>query len=180
MLGKNARNLSGMRFGRLLALTPNGRDSARNILWLARCDCGSETTARATVLLSGHTRSCGCLQADVTAKRNSDSATHGQAGKTGAWRSWSAMRTRCLNPNSDAFDRYGGAGITICERWHSFANFFADMGARPHGLTLERKDNAKGYDPDNCRWATRAEQNRNKRNPGPRRHHGDHRAREIA
>lgn len=78
--------------------------------------------------------------------------------------SWSAMRTRCNNPRAKDYPRYGGRGIAICTRWDSFTNFYADMGDRPVGYTLERKNNSRGYTPSNCVWATPKAQALNKRN----------------
>jgi hypothetical protein len=72
------------------------------------------------------------------------------------------MRLRCLNPNSNNYSRYGGAGITICDRWNSFENFLEDMGERPAGTTIDRKNNKLGYEPGNCRWVTKKEQARNR------------------
>lgn len=93
---------------------------------------------------------------------------HGHArGKcTPTYESWSAMKSRCNNPNHDSWKNYGGRGITVCDRWlHSFENFLADMGERPEGKTLDRFPNRDGnYEPSNCRWATVAEQNANRRN----------------
>jgi hypothetical protein len=80
-----------------------------------------------------------------------------------AYDSWSHMIQRCTNPKSQDWPNYGGRGITICDRWFVFSNFAADMGERPYGTTLDRKDNEKGYSPDNCKWSTRVEQERNKR-----------------
>ena len=78
--------------------------------------------------------------------------------------SWRSMVKRCTYPKATGFKNWGGRGITVCERWlHSFEAFYADMGPRPEGTTLDRRDNDLGYSPDNCRWATRSEQNANQR-----------------
>jgi len=84
--------------------------------------------------------------------------------KTRIYRCWGSMRERCNNPKHPAYDRYGGRGITVCERWNDFVSFLADMGAPPKGWSIERVDNAKGYSVENCVWATRIQQARNKRN----------------
>ena len=94
--------------------------------------------------------------------------THGHAsrkrGVSREWNSWASMKKRCLDPNHEAFSRYAGRGITVCERWlNSFENFLADMGPRPIGKTLERIDNERGYHPDNCEWATPSKQMSNTR-----------------
>lgn len=92
--------------------------------------------------------------------------THGAAKggrRTPEYNAWSAMRRRCLSPSCKAYPNYGGRGIQICHRWSSFANFLADMGKRPPGMTLERRNNNGNYTPRNCIWASYAAQGRNRR-----------------
>lgn len=95
-------------------------------------------------------------------EKNNPSYKHGMTD-TPTYRSWAAMLTRCTNDKLPQYKDYGGRGVTVCERWFDFCHFYADMGVRPDGKSLDRIDNDKGYSPDNCRWATRTEQNKNSR-----------------
>lgn len=96
------------------------------------------------------------------AARNRARATHAMS-RTSTYAVWRSMLARCTNPNAKDYPRYGASGVTVCERWRSFENFLADMGARPDGMTLDRENGAHGYAPGNCRWATPTQQARNRR-----------------
>lgn len=148
-------DLSGQRFGQLVAvrMLPERRNTFA--AWVCRCDCGSETVVTSGQLRYGKTRSCGCL-------KGKGNIAHGMSSSR-EHNIWRKMKERCENPNCKSYGRYGGRGITVCERWQSFANFYADMGPSD-GLTLERIDNNRGYEPGNCCWASNADQAANKRN----------------
>jgi hypothetical protein len=96
------------------------------------------------------------------AERNRNNAIHGMTDSK-TWKSWKAMRDRCLKPNDKDFHNYGGRGITLCESWHEFINFYSDMGERPAGTSIGRIDNNGNYCKENCRWETHMEQSLNKR-----------------
>lgn len=129
--------------------------------WKCKCRCGTERPVLTSALNSGRSQSCGCADGKQRRTVRPDFAKHGMSG-TPTWISWVGMIQRCTDPNLPSYKDYGAKGVTVCERWLDFANFYADMGERPPGLTLERRDRAKGYDPDNCEWATRTTQAENR------------------
>ena len=158
---KNAKDLTGQKFGRLTAThIAEKAGKSRGLNWAVSCDCGAQKTVRACALLSGATQSCGCHRREVAKKAGDRSRTHGQS-KDSIYNIWDSMHQRCTNPNRKDFVKYGARGISVCERWKEFHNFFADMGDKPAGMSLDRVDNSKGYSPENCRWATAKQQNRN-------------------
>ncbi|TGT76145.1 MULTISPECIES: hypothetical protein [unclassified Mesorhizobium] len=167
-MSKKAENMIGCRSGRLVVVGEAER-APREARWLCRCDCGKEIAVRASKIKSGHTRSCGCLKSEETSKRFLKHG-HSAGGRISpTYQTWENMLHRCLYHTE-----YAGRGITVCERWKSFANFLADMGERPKGLTIERKNNEGNYEPGNCKWATYSEQNSNQRTRRPRtRRHGN-------
>lgn len=157
---KKVIDLTGQRFGRLTVFKFYEINNDRCATWECSCDCGAKVIVNGTHLRNGNTRSCGCLQSDISASRL---LVHGMKG-TREYNSWRSMMKRCNNPNDKAYNHYGGRGISVCERWRKFENFYADMGGRPDGYSLDRINNNGNYEPSNCQWSTQKEQANNRRN----------------
>lgn len=154
----NKANLIANTFGRLTVIAEDGRDGGGNVMWLCQCVCGKFTRVKTGTLRYRKIVSCGCLKALNGLK-------HGKS-KTPEHLTWLGMKDRCYNPNNKKYYLYGGRGIVVCDRWRdSFENFLADMGQRPSTKhSIDRYPNKDGnYEPSNCRWATVAEQNRNRK-----------------
>ncbi len=148
----------GKRFSRLL-ITKVFRDGK---YWrcLCLCDCGAEKMQRLSHVMSGLSRSCGCLCRERTSEAT---RTHGLS-HTSEFKIWAGMIKRCENPNDTTFKHYGGRGIRVCDRWrHSFVNFYEDMGKRPPKFSIDRIDVNGNYEPGNCRWASQLQQAHNTR-----------------
>lgn len=156
-------DITSQRYGKLVATTRAQNDKYGRAMWLCHCDCGKQAVVQGKKLVSGHTKSCGCLISDILVARNT---THGMR-HCPTYNSWAAMLARCHRPTSAKFRDYGAKGVTVCERWRSsFENFFADMGARPPKHSIDRINVYGNYEPANCRWADAITQANNRRAVG--------------
>lgn len=160
------KDITGQKIGRLTVIEfagflSNGKH--REQAWRCACaSCGGSTVARASNLLGGRTKSCGC-----------STRSHGRAG-TPEYVAWQSMRRRCATPSTTSFEHYGGRNIRVCARWRKFENFYADMGKRPSPQhSLDRINNNGPYSPKNCRWADRKTQARNRRDNRLLTHRGE-------
>lgn len=165
-------DLTNQRFGRLVAIEIVGFNKRNRPIWRCKCDCGNYYEVIADSLRSGNTTSCGCYHKELVSKlgkrtiQYNTKRTHGKS-RTRLHHIWKHMRQRCINPNDKDYGDYGERGITLCDEWfndfESFYNWAMENGYEEN-LTIDRINVDEGYSPDNCRWVTWKEQQRNKRN----------------
>lgn len=165
---KAIKDLTGQRFGKLVAIEPIGQDKYKNVIWRCKCDCGRTHDVVSRALVNGHTKSCGC--AGRGKFRNKFSEKHG-GSKERLYRVWGCMLNRCYDPNRSEYQNYGGRGIGVCDEWrNSYAAFRSwaygngyDESKSGKECSLDRIDTDSDYMPSNCRWVSMAEQAWNKR-----------------
>jgi hypothetical protein len=161
---KKVVDITGKNFNNLLVIKQAYIEN-RHVYWLCKCDCGKECIVQGNRIKSGHTKSCGCRKQNIF-DNGGPNKTHGSS-KSRLYRIWAGMIRRCCNPNSEKFKKdYQDRGITICPEWRDFSVFskWAINNGYRNDLTIDRKDNDKGYYSENCRWATAKQQGNNKQN----------------
>lgn len=170
MPAHNFKDLTGETFGKWVVLERSQNDQKQHAMWLCRCECGNTSIVRSADLTHGKSTNCGCVRRDIVGARF---RTHGKTRKCRAYGIWKAIKQRCLYKRHVSRKSYSARGITICDEWKdNFEQFLLDMGECPPGMTIERIDNDRGYEPENCRWATMSDQCNNKRSNRTLEHNG--------
>lgn len=149
-------DLIGQKFVRLTVISEASNSKSGRTQWNCICDCGKEKIVPTKWLRNGQAVSCGCYNREKSTK-------HGMC-QTRTYKIWAGMISRCTNPQNSRWKRYGGRGITVCNKWLEFESFYKDMGEAPVNCTLDRVNNDKGYSPENCRWTTPKVQSNNREN----------------
>lgn len=153
----------GKKFNRLTVIKEElERTNSGKVQFLCKCDCGNFITTVGSKLVSNHTKSCNCLQKEAAKETSKGSITHNKS-KNRIYTIWASMKAQCYNEKNEAYCRYGGRGIIVCDRWkNSFKLFLEDMGEGTKGLSIDRINNDEIYEPNNCKWSTQVEQENNK------------------
>ena len=151
-----AGRMEGRQFGQLIVVDFSHSD-LNSKYYNCLCSCGKARVCNGSELRLGRVKRC------RDCKHNLHRATGHGMKKTSIWVIWMGIKARCLNPNNRAYKNYGGRGITVCESWKEFKNFYADMGDRPEGMQIDRIDNDKGYFKENCHWVTPKQNSSNRR-----------------
>lgn len=152
------KKLAGRKFGKWAVVSRADSDT-HGARWNCLCDCGTKRIVKSASLLSGASKSCGCIRA--TQPGNFVHGHNRDGRRTPTYQTWRDMKRRCEDVKHRNYKTYGGKGITVCKRWGDFVSFLADMGERPDGCSLDRVDSNKNYKPSNCRWATHKQQANN-------------------
>lgn len=154
-------NLNGLRFGRLTVVGFSGLNKHRKATWNCLCDCGNSVIVVGASLKNGSTKSCGCYELETKQGRN---ATHGLR-KHDLYKTWLNIKSRCYNSNNSHYKYYGKKGIGMCDDWkNNFKSFYdwAINNGWKRGLSIERVDNNKQYEPKNCKWIDMSKQSQNR------------------
>ncbi len=161
-------NLVNNRFGRLVVIKRVANNKRGRTRWLCECDCGNKTIVLGMRLKNQDTKSCGCFRDELAKTMGLSRLRHGHkrfGQMTRVYSIWGGMIKRCSNSGHRWYKNYGGRGIAVCARWRKFENFLKDMGEPPTDEhQIDRVDNDGHYEPKNCRWVTRSQNGRNKRN----------------
>lgn len=159
-------DLTGRKYGRLTVIKHIGKDKYNNAIWECKCSCGNIINTRGSTLRNGKIKSCGCLHKEMTKQLAKNNITHNMSN-TRLYRTWQSMKSRCYYKQNNRYKYYGANGVKVCDKWLNDFQTFHDWAIKNgynDNLTIDRMDVNGNYEPNNCRWVTNEEQQRNKRN----------------